>query len=212
MNSTNRSIRTLFLASTVLLSNFTFAPWHRHIGSAVAQEGEPRSGDEEDSEVRREFDEMVRNGERQERLSRVLEITAKLRITQGEFIDFFDAQERAGKRTESSDLAWAKLLSLTHVPMRADVTEADFESAQIAGDTAGAFMRMKLHIEVDNLRISPEELATIQTNWTLQERRDFAKVIQRAAEIVGDRGTAKPQEAYERALREFAERAFKCPK
>jgi hypothetical protein len=204
--STNRSINTLFLACAAFLAVGTIAPSLRFIRGAVAQERREAEADE----ARREMDELVSESAMHQARARAMEISVRLKMSPDEFLDFFRAEEQAGKRTESSDLAWARLVKGLHVPMRSDATEADFESAQIVGDTVAAFLRMKRSRAADDLRISPEELHSIQTEWTLRERRNYAGVLQRAADIVARGEAAKLQDAYEQALREFAAKAVNC--
>ena len=209
MSRTSRATKMVLLTA-VVLADLQPAPYAEFLRSDVAQEGAVPPETEENPELKREMDELVREDMKIEALTRTNEISTRLKITPEAFLDFFKDEQLAGRRTDRIDRAWSKLLNGIHVPMRSDVTEADFESARITGDTVGAFIKMKLSLAVDDLRLSPEELATVQTHWTLQDRRNFARVLQRAWEIVDRREAATLQQAYEQALRESAEKAIDC--
>lgn len=158
--------------------------------------------------IRTQMDEIARQSARTKALSLRAEIVTGLKISPEEFSDYILAERRAGRLDAASDLAWGKLINALHVPLRSDVTIADFESAEIAGDTIAAFLRMKRAHVTDDLRISPEDLAWTQMHWTLRERRDYAKVLKRAADIVDNGGASSLQAAYKQALQEFAKKGY----
>ena len=163
-------------------------------------------------EDRRKMDDVARMDMQEKARERAIEISVHLRMTPEEFVTYFRNLEKEGKRNRETDMAWAKLLNGLHVPMRTDVTEADFESVDITGQTVGAFLKMKRTPAVDDLAISVLELAEIESHWTLRERRNFAWVFVRASEITSEGGRGTQQEAYVRSLREFAKKVLGCPR
>lgn len=155
-----------------------------------------------------DFDEDMRTFQRLDDAAHSAEIATRLRIEPQAFQDYLLTEKQAGRLDLRAQLAWELLIKSIHVPMRSDVHEEDFESADIAGDTIAAFLKLRRARVSDDLRISPEDLAWTQTRWTLQERRRFSEVLNRASELFSDGKALSPEAAYEQALRDFAKRGY----
>ncbi|MEK6706837.1 MAG: hypothetical protein AABZ06_13725 [Bdellovibrionota bacterium] len=194
-------IMFLTLVSMIAVSSLETAP---AAGTAGRRPVDSRGGKKEigrDAERRQKIRELLKND------GNLSEISRLTKLSKRDVVDFFEREAEVG-RLEGEALGGWRVLLGTMVTARTSATIAwEFASAELIADSVGSFMRLRKAGMQEAFHINERSLLDVQSTWTFEQRSNFSRVLERAADIaeksVKENRPLTNEEAFEKALDEL---------
>ncbi len=124
------------------------------------------------------------------------ETAERLGMQARDLSEFFQKQLKDG----AADMhAWAKLLK--DITPKARAAAADIAAADIALTNVRNYLEIRNSRAADNIEIREADLAEIQEKWSLEQKANFGKVLEKTVELVKSGKFATTEEAFEAALK-----------
>ena len=125
-------------------------------------------------------------------------IALKMNVKSSEVFDFF--KEKSRNMTPAQNAAWTSLFNLA-ADVRGAKTKDDFAAIETAKSAISSFITLKTSKIGDNLSFNEVDLAKAQKEWTLTQKKKYAKVLREAVGIVQAGGVVTMDDAFIAAMK-----------
>ncbi len=147
------------------------------------------------TEPRRTVEQRGRH-DRMQNKAELLELAQKLSVPEAQLVAFLKVETKTSKENKQ---AWSQLLT-------------EIQKSQVARESVRSYIEMRNSRVIDDFHIRGTDLLAIQKNWTPVQKANFAKVLQRMAEISNTGRVLTAEQAFEQAMKEngFWEKYRSC--
>jgi len=122
-------------------------------------------------------------------------LAQKMGLQTGELLDFL--------RTENGNeksVAWGQLLGRVTPSAASKPTALDYQNADVLASSLGDYVRIRKAGIADDFELHVTDIAKIQDHWTLIQKMNFEKVLEKTAEISKSNSAGTTQDAFRKAL------------